>query len=888
MFVLTLDGPPDRSEPQTTGTPMMRQYLSHKKKHPDALLLFRMGDFYEMFFEDAVRASQLLNIALTSRDKNKRQSVPMCGFPYHASSAYISKLLGAGERVAICDQVENPKLSKGLVKREITRIVTPGLIDDPDVLVANENHFTCAISSFKGGIALAILDLSTGEFLVTYTTNISLANQELIRIGPKETLVQKDLSATDPLQCLFSQDIYIHQLESWSFDPTNCSEFLKEYFGVQSLAGFGLQDHEGLVSVAGALLQYVSQARSEKLVHIKHPRMYSLDSFMVLDQSSIRNLEIFRNLRDGSANGSLIGVVDKTKTPVGGRLLRKWLAYPLLNVKEISNRSDFTQDLVENFSVRRTIREVLKNFGDLERLAGKIALKTISPRDLIQLRTSVQKIPLVIEQLKELESPLAIDLMDMDDLSYVAHAIELVIVDDPPASIREGGVIRTGYNSELDELREIAQSGKKWIANIEKRERAATGIPNLKIGYNKIFGYFIEVTKSFQNKVPPHYIRKQTLVSAERYITEELKEYELKVLNSHDKSLELEEQIFSNLRNNLLQVLERIQDTAQKIGIIDVISSLAELSVTNNYTRPNVNDEDKITIVEGRHPVVEAFVSNETYVPNDTALDKCENQIMIITGPNMAGKSTYMRQTALIVILAQIGGFVPAKEATVGIVDRIFTRIGASDYLSFGQSTFMVEMTETAEILNNATHRSLALLDEVGRGTSTFDGLAIAWAVTEFLHDMPGKGGPRTMFATHYHELVDLALIKDRVKNFNFEVREWKNKIVFLRKIRPGGASRSYGLHVAGLAGIPESAISRASEILANLEKEEIDPKGHPKISRSKNSRPKNKRQPDQIELFASPAEELLREIKSLDIEQLSPINALNILWELKRKYSDV
>ncbi len=885
---MTLGEQPDCLENQQTGTPMMRQYLSQKKLHPDALLLFRMGDFYEMFFEDAVRAAKILNIALTSRDKNKTKSVPMCGFPYHSSSSYITKLLGAGERVAICDQVENPKLSKGLVKREITRIVTPGLIDDSEVLVANENHFICAISNFKDEIGLAILDLSTGEFSVTCTSNASLANEELIRVSPKETLVQKNLLPTDPLHRLFSQNIYIHELESWSFDPVNCAEFLKEYFGVQSLAGFGLQDHDGLISVAGALLQYVSQARSEKLLHIKHPKIYSLDSFMVLDQSSIRNLEIFKNLRDGSANGSLISIIDKTKTPVGARLLRKWLAYPLLNTQEISDRSDLTKSFVENFSIRRIIRDILRSFGDLERLAGKISLKTASPRDLIQLRTSAEKIPQIIQQLGELESPLAVNLVDMDDLSYVAHAIELVIVDDPPTSLRDGGVIRAGYNSELDELREIGQSGKKWIAGIEKREREATGIPNLKIGYNKVFGYFIEVTKSHQSKTPANYIRKQTLVGSERYITDELKEYELKVLNSHDKSLELEEEIFSNLRNNLLQVLERIQNTAQKIGIIDVISTLAELAVTNDYTRPDVNDSDRIRIVEGRHPVVEAFISSETYVPNDTVLDKTENQILVITGPNMAGKSTYMRQTALIVLLAQIGGFVPAREATIGVVDRIFTRIGASDYLSFGQSTFMVEMTETAEILNCATHRSLALLDEVGRGTSTFDGLAIAWAVTEFLHDMPGKGGPRTMFATHYHELVDLALIKEKVKNFNFEVREWKNRIVFLRKIRPGGASRSYGLHVAGLAGIPESVISRASEILANLEKEEIDPKGHPKISRSKNARPRNKRQLDQIELFASPAEELLREIKSLDINQLSPINALNILWEFKRKYSDV
>lgn len=867
-------------------TPMMRQYMTQKERHPDALLLFRMGDFYEMFFEDASRASRILNIALTSRDKNKVKSIPMCGFPHHSSSTYISKLLAAGERVAICDQIENPKFAKGLVKREVTRVVTPGLVDDPETLNGSENHFVSAISEIKGEIGLASLDLSTGEFSVTSTTKSTLAGQELRRVGPKETLIQKDLSANSPVKEILSDEIYRHELESWFFDTQNCADSLKEYFGVKSLVGFGLEDRPALISSSGALISYVVQTRSEKPTHIKAPRVYSLDTYMVLDQSSIRNLEIFKNLRDGTSNGSLISVLDRTKTHMGARLLRKWVSYPLLDVNEIKKRSELTRSFVEDPGLRREVRDILTDFGDLERLAGKISLRTASPRDLLSLRLSSEKIPEIVKQLRRLETPLAYELLEMDDLSYVAHAIGTVIVDSPPSSVKDGGIIRSGYSPELDELREIGKSGKAWIAGIEKREKELTGVPNLKVGYNKVFGYFIEITRSHQDKVPDYYVRKQTLVGSERYITEELKEYELKVLNAQDRMLELEEEIFLRLRDKLLEVIERIQKTAESVATIDVVSALAELAVINNYTQPEISDSDVIKIIEGRHPVVEAFISSETYVPNDTVLDGTSNQILIITGPNMAGKSTYMRQTALIVLMAQIGSFVPAKEASVGIADRIFTRIGASDYLAFGQSTFMVEMTETAAILNSATNRSLALLDEVGRGTSTFDGLAIAWAVTEFLHDMAGKGGPRTLFATHYHELVDVALIKDGVKNYNFEVREWKNKIVFLRKITPGGASRSYGLQVARLAGIPESVIGRASEILNNLEKEEIDPGGRPKISRTKAPRSKDRFPLAQIELFPSPAEELLREIKIIDVNEMSPIQALNVLWELKKKYS--
>lgn len=875
------------SEKTDNITPMMRQYMAQKRKHPDAILLFRMGDFYELFFEDASKASRILDIALTTRDRNKANGIPMCGFPHKSSSMYISKLLAAGERVAICDQVEDPKLAKGLVKREVTRVVTPGLVDDPEVISANENHFICSISRIETELGLAALDLSTGEFLVTITTELTLASQELKRIDPKETLIAREGLTDDEVQSVLSEEIYRHELESYFFDPKSCEESLREYFGVQSLVGFGFHDRRPLVSAAGALIQYIRENRSEKPSHIKAPRFYSLDSFMILDQSTIRNLEIFRNLRDGSSKGSLISVIDTTKTSMGGRLLRKWISYPLMDVEAIEKRLDLTGSFVDHFQIRRELRDFLTNFADLERLSAKISLRTALPRDLAHLRFSCAKIPAIIGLLKGFETDPGLNLTEIDDLSCVVQAIEAVIVEDPPNSLKDGGVIRKGYNAELDELREIGKSGRAWIAGIEKREREQTGIPNLKVGYTRVFGYYIEVTRSHQEKVPVHYSRKQTLVGSERYVTEELKEHELKVLNAQERILELEEELFSILRSKLIELIDRIQNAAMQIAKWDVSSSLAEVAVTNSYVRPKITDSDVISIVEGRHPVVESFVSSEVYIPNDTTLDHTKNQILVITGPNMAGKSTYMRQTALIALMAQIGSFVPAKEASVGIVDRIFTRIGASDYLSFGQSTFMVEMNETAEILNSASYRSLAILDEVGRGTSTFDGLAIAWAVIEFLHDMPGDGGPRTLFATHYHELVDIALVKERVSNFNFEVRQWNNRIVFLRKIAPGGASRSYGLQVARLAGIPDSVLQRASEILNNLEKEEIDPGGIPKLSRTKTSRLKEKiKELAQIELFGSPADELLQEIQAVDIDRTSPVEALNILWELKKKYS--
>ncbi len=866
-------------------TPMMRQYSAQKSLHPDAILLFRMGDFYEMFFEDAKKASRILNIALTTRDRNREEKTPMCGFPHHAASNYISKLLAAGERVAVCDQMENPRDAKGIVKREVTRVLTPGLTDDSSLLNPDENHFIVCLATRSQEIGLASFDLSTGDFRVTSTSSVSLAAQELQRINPKEALMGSDFRQDAKFEQILNHLPYSRELEDWMFEPKTASDLLKDHFGVHNLQGFGFDDLSCHAASAGALLGYVRQNRLETPVHVKAPIFYSLSQYMVLDNSTLRNLEVFRNLKDGSTTGSLMSILDKTKTAMGSRLLRNWVSYPLMNVGEIDRRSQAVAELFEQNGLRTEIRDLLREVSDLERVAGKIALKSVTPRDLVHLADSTQKLPALIGMLGKQQNQMLRDIGQADDLSYVTHAIREALDDSPPAHVRDGGVIRRGYNEELDELREIGKNGKQWIADIEARERQATGINNLRVAYNKVFGYFLEVTKSNQNKVPPTYIRKQTLVNSERYITEELKEHELKVLTAQDRIQALEEKIFEQLRNSLIQVIGRIQDTSAKVATLDVLAALAEVAANRNYTMPKTHQGDEIKILEGRHPVVETFDYRENYVPNDTFLDQTTHQILVITGPNMAGKSTYMRQTALIVLMAQMGSFVPASEASIGIVDRIFTRIGAADYLAFGQSTFLVEMSETAEMLNSSTDRSLALLDEVGRGTSTFDGLSIAWAVTEYIHDRSDRKGPRTMFATHYHELVDIALIKDRVRNYHFQVKEWNDKIVFLRKLASGGANRSYGIQVAKLAGIPDEVIKRAAEILQNLEKDEIDTLGSPKISRSKKVKRKSAANAAQLEMFSSGSTELNRELQGIKIEEITPIEALNILNNWKKKY---
>ena len=863
---------------------MMRQYMAAKERHPDAILLFRMGDFYEMFFDDAKKAARILEIALTTRDKNKDEAVPMCGFPHHSASAYISRLLAAGERVAVCDQVEDPRTAKGIVKREVTRVLTPGLTEEPGTLKADENHFVVALTQKGRSTGAAAFDLSTGDLAVTESDDPDMMARELVRLQPKEIIISEKLPEDHELRRIVDGSFYVHRVDEWMFDQRGCLDAIRDQFGVQNVEGFGMASDSGSVVATGAVLNYVRQTRPDAPSHIKPPRVYHLGNYMVLDQAAIRNLEIFRNIKDGSEKGTLLRLLDRTRTAMGARLLRQWISYPLLEVDEIRRRSETVSALVEDTLLRQSLIEPLKQIGDLERIAGKISLKNATPRDLVQLRTSAELIPELIRLVEPLLTELAQRIRDMDDLSYVAHAVAKVLVDAPPASLRDGGVIREGYNEELDELRSISTRGKEWIAGIESREREKTGIANLKVGYNKVFGYYIEVTKAHQEKVPPNYVRKQTLVNAERYITEELKEYELKVLNAQDRIGELEEEIFNRLRAQLQEVIPRIQATSHQIATLDALVSLAEVAATRNYTRPEVHTGDEIRIVEGRHPVVETFEELDSFVPNDVLVNRATDQVLIITGPNMAGKSTYMRQIALIVLLAQMGSYVPAREASIGIADRIFTRIGAADYLSFGQSTFMVEMNETADILHNASERSLVLLDEVGRGTSTFDGLSIAWAVTEYLHDR-SEGGPRTLFATHYHELVELADTKERVRVYNVSVKERRDDIVFLRKIVPGGASRSYGIQVAKLAGVPDTVVDRAKQVLANLEKEELEPGGRSEPVEATASKEEKSEDAFQMDLFGGPASELLSELRKIDPLNITPIEALNILAGWDKKY---
>lgn len=866
-------------------TPMMRQYNDHKQKHPDAILLFRMGDFYEMFYDDAVKASKILDIALTSRDKNKESKAPMCGFPHHSAAQYISKLLRAGEKVAVCDQMEDPKQAKGIVKRDVTRVLSPGLTDESGTLEPSENNYQVCVCSQDDVIGIGAFDLSTGELKATEVHEVAKALQEIKRLNPKEVLVPHNSEGNYPLHMALSSEFSLQKADESHCDPQTCYDALIDQYRTQNLEGFGIKDKSPLVLTLGIIINHVNSMRLDAPTHITTPRIYHLADYMVLDESTIRNLEIFRNIKEGTLKGSLLHLLDTTKTAMGARLFRRWLSYPLIDSKEISARSESALGLVKNSVQREGLRDKLKDIADIERIAGKISLRSATPRDLVALRMSIEKLPEIIQGLDEIKGPLISTIKNMDDLTYIAHAIREALVDAPPLALKDGGIVRQGYNQELDELRSIRVSGKEWIASIEASERQKTGIPKLKVGYNKVFGYYIEAPKSLQDKIPSNYIRKQTLVNAERYITEELKEHEMKILNAQERIVELETEIFLKLRENLLEVISRIQETANHIAVLDVLQSFADIAVKQNYVRPVVHDGDEILIRDGRHPVVESMDLRTPYVPNDVVINNEKDQILIITGPNMAGKSTYLRQTALIALMAQIGSFVPATEASIGIVDRIFTRIGAADYLAHGQSTFMVEMNETADILHNATERSLVLLDEVGRGTSTFDGLSIAWAVTEYLHDRPEKG-PRTFFATHYHELVELGRIKERVENYNISVKEWENTIVFLRKITPGGAGRSFGIQVAQLAGVPEGVIKRAKEILANLESEKLDPTSGSKNKGNKRKKKPADKSPLQTELFKPVDSELLDELKELDPNRLTPLDALQLITEWKKKYT--
>ncbi|MBE9570672.1 MAG: DNA mismatch repair protein MutS [Proteobacteria bacterium] len=883
-------------------TPMLRQYLGIKGEYPDTILFFRMGDFYEMFFDDARTASKILGITLTSRGTFNGAKVPMCGIPHHARKSYIMKLVSGGWKVAICEQTEDPKSSKGIVKREVIRVVTPGSITDEQEVEDKRNLYMAAISGgpmrsasavlneqvrgFKGGqrqvgrdemYGLAHMDLSTGEFRVTEIRSWNELISELGRIDPAEVLIVENerLSGRKELS-----NYRVEIVKKDAFDPQRAEALLKEQFGVSSLSGFGLQDMpQGIIS-AGALIRYLQDTQKQNPEHIKEIITYRLGDFMFLDETTCDHLELLKTMRRQSEKGSLCQILDKTLTPMGGRFLKKWMVYPLVDLEKIRGRLAGVAWLKEDPVLREELRGELKEIYDLERLNGRIALGRANARDLLALKISILRLPFIKEMLGNSTSTLLSEIVTrLDTLQDIACLIDEAIHEDPPVLVKEGGIIKEGYDAELDKLISLSRDGKSWIADFAASERERTGISSLKVGFNRVFGYYIEITKANLHLVPPDYVRKQTLVNGERYITESLKAVEEQVLGAEEKRVVLEFEIFDRIRKKVALENQRIKETAEFIAEIDVIAGLAETAEMNNYTCPEINESAGIDIVDGRHPVIEQTVKDEDFVPNDIHLDSGKQQMLIITGPNMAGKSTILRQTALTVLMAQMGSFVPASKAVIGIVDRIFTRVGASDDLARGQSTFMVEMNETANIMRHATPRSLVILDEIGRGTSTYDGLSIAWAVAEALHDRDGKG-VRTLFATHYHELTDLVASKQRVKNFNIAVREWNDRIIFLRKLVPGGTSRSYGIQVARIAGLPEEILLRAKEILHNLEGTELNDVGRPRLAQG--SSEKDEGDIVQLSLFM-PQDRKLREwISGLDISSMTPLEALTELNNLK------
>ncbi|MBI1922350.1 MAG: DNA mismatch repair protein MutS [Geobacter sp.] len=866
-------------------TPMMRQYLEIKAAHPDTILFFRLGDFYEMFLDDAVKASRILDIALTSRNKNSDGAdVPLCGVPYHSATPYISRLIEAGEKVAICEQVEDPKAAKGIVKREVVKVVTPGMVTDGENLSPKENNYLLSIFTDNGPRwGVAYLDLSTGEFRVTELESPEAAVSEAICVNPREIIVPssfKENGALEPFSVVNSGRVLTY-IDEWVYDPDYSRRMLSTHFGVASAEALGCGGMKEGVLAASAVLYYVQETQKGTVPHIRELSPYRTREFLVLDEASRRNLELTATLAEGKRKGSLLDVLDRTATAMGGRKLRQWLNYPLVDVARIGERQDAIEELITESALRGDIASRLEGVYDLERLNGRIGMASASAKDLVALKSSLERLPDLLRFLEGLSTPLIRTLRDtIDPLEDVTSLISRAIVPDPPFVLRDGGIIAEGYNAELDELRAISREGKGFIARLEAKERERTGIHSLKVRYNKVFGYYIEITRANLAGVPEDYQRRQTLANAERFITPELKEYEDKVLGAEERIAEIEYNLFQEVRNMVAVQGGRIARTADCLASLDVLVSLADIAHERGYCRPTVDDGDTISITEGRHPVVEAMNLGERFVSNDVLLDNAENQLIIITGPNMAGKSTFMRQVALITIMAQMGSFVPATEARIGVADRVFTRVGASDNLARGQSTFMVEMMETAAILRSATPKSLVILDEIGRGTSTFDGVSIAWAVAEYLHDTPGRTA-RTLFATHYHELTELAVTRGRVKNHNVAVREWNDQIIFLRKIVPGGASHSYGIQVARLAGLPAEVIGRAREILRNLEKGEFTDEGMPRLARGKQQAPATPA--PQLALFEGDEDLLRKRLKGLKIASLTPLEALNLLDELKR-----
>jgi DNA mismatch repair protein MutS len=857
-------------------TPMFKQYLRIKEMHRDSILFFRMGDFYEMFFEDAKIASEILDIALTSRDSSKKENrAPMCGVPYHAARSYIAKLLRAGKTVAVCEQVENPKEARGILKREVVRVITSGTVLEPELLDENTNNYLAAISVDNDGIGVAFADVSTGEFMTTQRAGANvneLIIEELLNIAPSEFIVPESRMDSTLKAMLDGQcpGIPFKTIEDWVFSPAQASALITSHYSLHSLTGLGLDDAPLATSAAGAIVHYLKETYRASLQHLKRPAPFVRSEYMVIDSNTARNLELLCTLRDKSKRGSLLGVLDSTITSMGGRRLRAWLAHPLMNIERINSRQEAVAECVDSNALRLRIRDTLKEVHDIERLLGRISGPNANARDMVALKDSLARCPLLKDALKEAVSKRLGSIREsIDSLEDVTSLIADSVVDSPPATMNEGNIIRDGFSPELDKLRSLVRDGKDWIARLQKSEIRRTGINSLKVGYNKVFGYYLEVTKPNLSLVPPDYIRKQTLANAERFYTPELKDRENSIMGAEEKMTTLESELFSELNARVCKEAERIQANAELIADLDTLQSLGHIAAMNDYCRPELSASFEIDIEEGRHPVLEQINIDQPFVPNDIHMDE-KDALQIITGPNMAGKSTCLRQVGLIVLMAQIGGYVPARSARIGVVDRIFTRVGASDNLVGGESTFMVEMNETANILNNATKRSLIILDEIGRGTSTFDGMSIAWAVAEHIHN---RLGAKTLFATHYHELTDLAKELPHVKNLNVAVREWNNQVVFLYKLIEGGSDHSYGIHVAKLAGLPPEVIDRARNVLFDLEA----------TGSQRNSRPGA--EPAQMQLFAPPPTSAVEEeLKKLDLDRLTPLEALSKLAELRNK----
>ena len=873
-------------------SPMMAQYMETKKQYSDCIIFYRLGDFYEMFFDDALTASKELEITLTGKECGLEERAPMCGVPYHAVDSYLSRLVQKGYKVAIAEQMEDPKLAKGLVKREVIRVVTPGTITSAQALDETKNNYLMGIVYLADRMGVSVADITTGDFLVTEISTDCALFDEINKFSPAEVICN-DAFSMSGISLEDLKDRYhftVSTLDSRFFQDESCRKVLREHFKVGSLEGLGLGDYDCGVIAAGAVLQYLYETQKSTLDHLTTIVPYATGNYMILDSSTRRNLELLETMREKQKRGSLLWVLDKTRTAMGARLLRTWIEQPLISKEAILKRQNAIEELNLNYISREELGEYLNPVYDLERLIGRISYKTANPRDLLAFRNSIAMVPHIKRLLGEFTSDALKELAeDLDPLEDLNDLITRAIVEEPPITVREGGMIKDGYNEEADRLRHAKTEGKTWLAELEARERDSTGIKNLKVKYNKVFGYYFEVTNSFKDLVPEYFIRKQTLTNAERYTTDDLKNLEDVILGAEDKLFSLEYDLFCEVRDAIAAEVVRIQKTARAIAAIDVFASLSTVATRNNYVKPQINEKGTIQIKGGRHPVVEKMMRDDMFVANDTILDNSKNRISIITGPNMAGKSTYMRQTALIVLMAQIGSFVPADQANIGICDRIFTRVGASDDLASGQSTFMVEMTEVANILRDATRNSLLILDEIGRGTSTFDGLSIAWAVVEHISNTRLLGA-KTLFATHYHELTELEGLMNGVTNYCIAVKEQGDDIVFLRKIVKGGADKSYGIQVAKLAGVPDSVINRAKELVEQLVDsdltartreiaEGIAPAGHKPVPK-----------PDDVEmsqltLFDTVREDdIIEELKNLELGNMTPIDALNTLYRMQMK----